>query len=174
MDSNSEDGEYQNVEHAQYRVTYPHGRNTKDVSWWHIIIHTPFAAYCVIYHLAKCIFICRWITVRMRSSTKRGRSLHVYIKTSAWCDLIFNRIYTELLTLPAQVSGESLWQQPGQSEAGRVMQEEDPSSDGGSEEAARDWEDVRCCKQGEWDELPAGRATGDIWHGPMGVPSEWQ
>ncbi|KAG8013640.1 KATNB1-like protein 1, partial [Nibea albiflora] len=39
MDSSSEDGEYQNIEYtsqqdaAQYRVTYPHGRNTKEVSW---------------------------------------------------------------------------------------------------------------------------------------------
>lgn len=36
MDSNSEDGDYQSVEQqdaAQYRVTYPHGRNTKEVSW---------------------------------------------------------------------------------------------------------------------------------------------
>lgn len=38
MDSNSEDGQYQNHEHAfqqdaaKYRVTYPHGRNTKEVS----------------------------------------------------------------------------------------------------------------------------------------------
>ncbi|XP_041809242.1 KATNB1-like protein 1 isoform X2 [Chelmon rostratus] len=37
MDSNSEDGQYQNHEHAfqqdaaKYRVTYPHGRNTKEV-----------------------------------------------------------------------------------------------------------------------------------------------
>ncbi|XP_029316998.1 KATNB1-like protein 1 [Cottoperca gobio] len=39
MDSNSEDGEYPNLEHAvqqdasQYRVTYPHGRNTTDVDY---------------------------------------------------------------------------------------------------------------------------------------------
>ncbi|XP_039994212.1 KATNB1-like protein 1 [Xiphias gladius] len=39
MDSNSEDGDYQNLEHAfhhdtaQYRVTYTHGKNTKEVDY---------------------------------------------------------------------------------------------------------------------------------------------
>lgn len=39
MDSNSEDGDYQSLEQnyqcdtGQYRVTYPHGRNTKEVTW---------------------------------------------------------------------------------------------------------------------------------------------
>lgn len=36
MDSNSEDGEYHNLEQqdaGQYRVTYSNGRNTKEVSW---------------------------------------------------------------------------------------------------------------------------------------------
>nr|XP_046268962.1 KATNB1-like protein 1 isoform X2 [Scatophagus argus] len=39
MDSSSDDGEYQSPKHAskqdvsQYRVTYPHGRNTKDVDY---------------------------------------------------------------------------------------------------------------------------------------------
>ncbi|KAM9341096.1 KATNB1-like protein 1 [Symphorus nematophorus] len=39
MDSNSEDGEYQHFEYAlqqdatQYRVTYPHGRNTKEADY---------------------------------------------------------------------------------------------------------------------------------------------
>ncbi|XP_069391387.1 KATNB1-like protein 1 isoform X2 [Paralichthys olivaceus] len=39
MDSNSEDGDYQSLEHTshhdadQYRVTYPHGRNIKDVDY---------------------------------------------------------------------------------------------------------------------------------------------
>ncbi|XP_042356983.1 KATNB1-like protein 1 isoform X2 [Plectropomus leopardus] len=35
MDSNSEDGEYQNLRQdaAQYRVTYPHGSTTKDVDY---------------------------------------------------------------------------------------------------------------------------------------------
>lgn len=39
MDSNSEDGDYQNLANAfqqdasQYKVTYTHGRNTKEVRW---------------------------------------------------------------------------------------------------------------------------------------------
>lgn len=126
MDSNSEDGEYQNLEHAfqhdaaQYRVSYPHGRNTKQVSW--VARCNAQRYFCILErHCYLHFFIYRGIMIKTRSSTKRGMLFMfcVYMTASALCDLAFYRIFCTIH--PTQVSSESLWQQPRQSEASSVL-----------------------------------------------------
>lgn len=87
MDPNTEDAESQNVEDrfhhdaAQYKVSYPKGRNTKQVSWvghydaqidfWFLVLFMPLTVLCI---AMFCLFRFRWMMLQMKSATKRGIS----------------------------------------------------------------------------------------------------
>lgn len=82
MDPNTEDAESQNVEDrfhpdaAQYKVSYPKGRNTKQVSWvghydaqMFLVLFMPLTVLCI---SMFCLFKFRWMMLQMKTATKRG------------------------------------------------------------------------------------------------------